>query len=204
MDEIKKDNTEERILEAAHNVFLIKGMEGARMQEIADGAGINKALLHYYFRTKEKLFEAIFNKIFEHVFPGIQDLVLSSIPIEVKIKRFIDSYISLLLRNPFLPAFILKEINRDPGFFIRAIGKHRFEPKSFLQIIEAEMEKGNIRKMDPRDLVINILSMCLFPFAGRPVLHVVLFDGNKAAYKEFLEKRKETIKDFVLHSILLK
>ena len=88
MNEIKKDNTEEKILNAAQTVFIQKGMDGARMQEIADEAGINKALLHYYFRTKQKLFEAIFKKVFSQIFPNLMDMVHSELPIEEKLGDF--------------------------------------------------------------------------------------------------------------------
>ena len=75
--EIKKDSTEDKILEAAKNVFVTKGMEGARMQEIADEAGINKALLHYYFRSKERLFEAIFSEVIQMAFPQLTQILKS-------------------------------------------------------------------------------------------------------------------------------
>ena len=103
MNELKKDNTEEKILNAAQRVFVEKGMDGARMQEIANEAGINKALLHYYFRTKQKLFEAIFKKVFKSILPNIMEMVHSDLPIEKKLEIFIEKYIELLLKNPFVP-----------------------------------------------------------------------------------------------------
>ena len=109
MTEVKKDNSEEKILNAAQSVFIQKGMDGARMQEIADEAGINKALLHYYFRTKQKLFEAILKKVFSNILPNLMDMVHSDLPIEEKLGIFIENYIDLLMENPYLPNFILKE-----------------------------------------------------------------------------------------------
>ncbi len=204
MNEAKKDNTEEKILNAAQTVFTQKGMDGTRMQEIADEAGINKALLHYYFRSKQKLFEAIFSKVFSQIFPDIKSLIYSEKPIDEKLGVFIEKYIDLLMRNPFLPTFILKEVNRDPEFLASVIKKQGINPADILQLLEKEMEKGQIRKMDPRDLMINILSLSIFPFASRPLMQIMFFSNDKKAYKEFLVQRKETVKSFVLNSILLK
>ena len=203
MNDPKKDNTEERILNAAQDVFIRKGMDGARMQEIADEAHINKALLHYYFRTKEKLFNAIFEKVFSHIFPNLMAMVYSNLPLEEKLGIFIEKYIELLQKNPFLPTFILKEIHRDPEFLASTIRSSGINPLEVFAMFEKEMEKGTIRKMDPRDLLVNLLALCIFPFAGGPLLNIVFFNNDKKAYNEFLVHRKTTIKEFVLNSILL-
>lgn len=200
----KKDNTEEKILSAAHLVFTKKGMDGTRMQEIADTAGINKALLHYYFRTKQKLFEAIFKSAFKKIFPRIEEMIYAEIPIENKLETFIDNYIDLLLQNPFLPAFILKEINRDPEFFATTIQSVGVNPKIVFGLFENEMKNGKIKKMDPRELMVNILALSIFPFAARPLMKAVFFDNDKNAYDQFLNQRKTSVKEFVLNSILIK
>ena len=204
MKEIKKDNTDEKILSAAQSVFIIKGMDGARMQEIANEAGINKALLHYYFRTKQKLFEAIFSKLFNQIFPNLEMLIESDKPIDLKLGAFIEKYTEVMLKNPFLPAFILKEINRDPNFFPSIFKEKGIDPSKILEMFEKEMETGNIVKMNPRDLIINMLSMCLFPFAAKPLLQLILFENDSKAYDQFLIERKTTVKNFVLNSILIK
>ncbi|MGC9353924.1 MAG: TetR/AcrR family transcriptional regulator [Mariniphaga sp.] len=204
MKEIKKDNAEDRILEAAQNVFTRKGMDGSRMQEIADEAGINKALLHYYFRTKQKLFEAIFNKVFKQIFPNLDAFIRSQLPFEEKLETFIDKYISLLLKNPFLPAFILKEIHRDPEFLASVIKSTGVNPNAVFSMLEKEMAAGKIRKMDPKELLINILALSVFPVAAKPLMQIMFFENNKKAYNDFLLKRKETVKDFILNSILAK
>ena len=204
MNEIKKDNTEEKILAAAQIVFVKKGMDGARMQEIANEASINKALLHYYFRTKEKLFEAIFRTVFSQILPDIKTFIVADKSIEVKLELFIDKYISLLQKNPYLPTFILREINRDPGILVSIFRELGFNPKALFSMFEKEMDAGKIRKMDPRDLMINILGLSIFPFAARPLLQNMLFENDKKAYTDFLERRKITIKEFILNSILIK
>lgn len=203
MNEIKKDNTEEKILKAAHTVFIQKGMDGARMQEIADEAGINKALLHYYFRTKEKLFDAIFKKVFSKILPNIMEMVESDLPIENKLGMFIENYIDLLMRNPFLPTFVLKEMNRNPDFLASVIKGTGIEPARIFSMFEREMDAGKIRKTDPRDLLINILSLSIFPIAAKPLMTIMFFENDKNAYKAFIEQRKESVKTFILNSILL-
>jgi len=204
MNDIKKDNTEEKILDAAQTVFTRKGMDGARMQEIADEAGINKALLHYYFRSKQKLFEAIFSVVFSKAFPNIQQFLASDIPVEEKMGRFIEKYIDLLLKNPYLPTFILKEINRDPEFLAKVIKKQGANPGELFKVFEKEMDAGNIKRMDPRELMINVIGLSVFPFAAKPLMQIMFFNNDKKAYKEFLKQRKETVKQFVLDSILIK
>lgn len=129
--EPKKDSTEEKILEAAKTVFLAKGMDGARMQEIADEAGINKALLHYYFRSKERLFEAIFSHIVKFAFPEITRIIASEEPVVVKIERVIDAYLGLLLKHPFIPGFIMKELSRDPSGLFKMITRFGFINRHF-------------------------------------------------------------------------
>ena len=204
MNAVKKDNTEQKILDAAQNVFMKKGMDGSRMQEIADEAGINKALLHYYFRTKQKLFEAIFKQLIKKAFPSIKELIFSTIPIEEKIGIFVDKYLNLLIKNPYLPMFILKEINRDPQFLASVIKGQGANPDEVLKVFEKEMEKGTIRRMDPRHLFINILGLSIFPVAARPLMTEIFFDGNKGDYKKFLRERKDTVKEFILNSIMIK
>ncbi|HZH72925.1 MAG TPA: TetR/AcrR family transcriptional regulator [Mariniphaga sp.] len=201
MVEKKKDTTEEKILAAAQSVFIRKGMDGTRMQEIADEAGINKALLHYYFRSKQKLFEAIFNKAFAQILPDIINMVDSEKTFIEKLNIFIDNYFDLLMKNPFLPGFIIKEINRDSDLIVSVFKKQGINPSIFLEVAKQEMEKGKIRKMDPRELIINILAMCIFPFAARPLMEIIFFNNDEKAYQDFLIQRKNNVKEFVLKSI---
>ncbi|MDX8340588.1 TetR/AcrR family transcriptional regulator [Draconibacterium sp. IB214405] len=204
MTNIKKDNTEEKILIAAQNVFVRKGMDGARMQEIADEAGINKALLHYYFRSKQQLFHATFESVFCKIIPNVMRMVESDQPIEEKLDFFIENYIDVLMKNPFLPTFVLKEINQDPEFLAELIKSSGLQPKKVVEMFKTEMEKGTIRTMDPRDLLISILSLNIFPIASKPLLSLLFFDDDQKSYTEFIERRKVTVKEFVLNSILIK
>ncbi len=202
--ETKKDSTEEKILEAAKNVFVTKGMEGARMQEIADEAGINKALLHYYFRSKERLFEAIFGGIIKFAFPKITQIVQSDAGIVVKIEQFVDAYLEILLKHPFIPGFIMKELGRDPSSLFKMITKFGLNPQIIFTQIEEAMDRGEIIRMSPHHLAINLVSMCVFPFAARPVISFLIFKDNDAELEVFYQERARVIKQFIVNAIVIK
>ena len=105
--EPSSDTTEQKIFDAAHEVFSQKGMDGSTMQEIADRAGINKALLHYYYRSKDKLYEMVARAILAKAVSAIREVLEKEMPLEEKIKRFIETYIGVISRNTSLPFFIL-------------------------------------------------------------------------------------------------
>jgi len=202
--ETKKDSTEDKILEAAKNVFVSKGMEGARMQEIADEAGINKALLHYYFRSKERLFEAIFSEIIKFAFPKITRIAQSDEPFVNKIEQVVDAYIDLLIKHPFIPGFVMKELNRDPSGLFKMVMKFGLNPQVIFDQIQLAMDRGEIIQMQPRHLAANIISMCIFPFAARPLVSFVLFKDDQKALEAFYAERADVIKKFVINAIVIK
>lgn len=197
----KNHKTEELILIAAKKVFIKSGMEGARMQEISNEAGINKALLHYYFRTKQKLFEAVFNKVFNKFLPKLDNILESEKTLEEKIELFVEQYINLIINNPHIPSFVLHELNRHPERLGQLIKGKISKIPLFIQSIEKEIEKGKIKPIDPKHLIVNIIALCIFPFVARPILLEVLFDKNKHEYKEFLKQRKTEVSRFILDSI---
>jgi AcrR family transcriptional regulator len=190
-------NTESKILEAAKKVFVEKGFDGARMQEIADTAGINKALLHYYFRSKDKLFLTIFEEAFKSFSPKLGLILISDLPFLEKIRLFIESYIDLLLENPFLPLFVLNEISRNPEV-IQNVVVSSIEQifKNMDAVISKEVELGLIRKVDTYQLILNIVSMCIFPFAGKPLLKL-LFNKTDEEYRNLIFERKKIIYDVI-------
>lgn len=199
----KKDqSTEEKILAAAKHVFMKKGMAGARMQDIADEAGINKALLHYYFRSKDKLFENIFLVQAKKFFPKIGMIFQSDLPLFEKIEHFADEYITEILENPYLPWFIMNEINRDPDKFLNKVwGKDNFpKPGKFLEQIEREVKKGTIKRISPLHLLMNLLSLTIFPFIAKPMISRNL-KLDELQFREAMEQRKKEIPKFIIDSI---
>ena len=202
----QKDNTmdkttEEKIYEAARRIFIIKGMEGARMQEIADEAGMNKALLHYYFRSKENLFKAVFKDTFSKFFVKVKDTLSSEVPAKEKLNAFIDNYINLIQANPYVPQFIISEINRDPKVLKNLMFESGIEPQKILDLLLNEVQSENLSKLDPRHIVISLLGMLVFPFVARPLLQMVYFNDDREAYDRFLNERKEVVKNMILKFI---
>jgi len=195
------DSTEQRIFDAARELFVQKGLDGAKMQEIADRAGINKALLHYYYRSKEKLYEMVAKAVINRAFPVIRQLVESEEPLEQKITRFIDFYIELISKNTFIPLFIITELNKHPDRFFESIFPTNLpKPEVFFRQVEEEIARGNIRPIKPQHLLVNIVSMCVFPFVAKPMLRIVL-GLSQEEINQFLAERKEEVKRFVFQAI---
>ncbi|MEO6135942.1 MAG: TetR/AcrR family transcriptional regulator [Ginsengibacter sp.] len=203
MGKIKKEKTtEEKILAGAKKIFLTKGMAGARMQDIANEAGINKALLHYYFRSKQKLFEVIFLEAAQKLFPKINSIFESDSPLFEKIENFCEEYITIMSENPYLPLFVLNEINQDPENFIGKIwDKKGFpRPQKFLEQIEKEVKKGTIKKISPLHLLINLISMCIFPFVGKAMIQFTMA-LDEMQFKNVINQRKKEVSKFIIDSI---
>lgn len=198
-------DTESKILQAAKKVFILKGLDGARMQEIADEAGINKALLHYYFRSKDQLFMMIFKKEISNFFPRIMPFIKSKeLDFEGKIRVFVENYIDIFIANPFLPVFVIREVNRNP-----MVVKDFFTEMDFdiRQVRSTMLEFASQLGYTPREatqLIVSIISMCVFPFAARPIIEHVLFDGNANELDIFLQERKRYATEFIISSITQK
>jgi AcrR family transcriptional regulator len=194
-------STEQKILEAAKQVFMEKGIDGARMQDIADKAGINKALLHYYFRSKEKLFEMIFMEEARKFMPKVTSIMVSEMTLFEKVEKFVGEYIDTLLQNPLLPIFILNEINRNPKDAIKKIfGNQRPPIDKVDELITKLVKKGEIKPIKGYELMVNMVSLCIFPFLARPMVQWI----TKATDDEFvklMELRKKTVVKFVIDSI---
>ena len=198
----EKEKTEEKIIEAARQVFLVKGFDGARMQEIADTAEINKGLLHYYFKSKNKLFEMVFGIAFETMFARMTSIINADQPLFDKIRSFCHSYISLLSVNSYLPRFVLNELGKNPENFVSNLLKKKMKPnfRPFFVQIEQEIEAGNIRNVEPLEVVVNMMSLCVFPFIGKPIFQVML-NLNPKQFEEMIETRKTEVAEFIIQSL---
>ena len=193
--------TEEKIFEAAFKVFQLKGFKGARMQEIADEAGINKAMLHYCFKNKELLFEAVFMNAFGKLAPQINEIFKSQDSIFEKIKKFTDSYISFVMDYPFLPQFIIQEMNNNPEFVTKFLKKeNRPDPTKLIHQIENEIKLGILKPINPKQLLIDIFSMTVFPFAAQALLKGMIQVSNEE-FMQLMEERKKYIYEHIITSI---
>ena len=201
MGKHKDNQTEEQILTAAQHVFQTKGMDGARMQEIADKASINKAMLHYYYRNKRLLFEAVFKKAFSLLAPQLNAILNDDSSLEEKIKNFTHDYISFILKHPYLPNFIIQELNRNPKFIEKIKNNVAFPDISrFKEQVNREVENGTIRPITAEQLFINIVSLNIFPFVGSPLIKAFTNVDDKA-YKVIFEARKKEVSDFIINAI---
>jgi len=191
------EDTEAKIFRAAEEEFVARGYKGARMQHIADQAGINKSLLHYYYRSKEKLFRAVFSKTAEKVFPKIPKMWGWDVPLIERMERFVDGYIDILLKNPMLPSFVMHELQQNPGQLVSMFGDLLSFPfQKVKEEILRSMESGEIRKTDPEHLLANVVGLCVFPFVARPMLEKVT-GMSKEEFDQFLIDRKQHVKEFI-------
>ena len=201
MANTKDKNTESKILNAAEKIFQAKGMDGARMQEIADKAGINKSMLHYYYRSKQLLFEAVFSKAFSLLAPQLNAVLNDDSSIEEKIKSFTHNYISFIIKHPYLPNFIIQELNRNPEF-VKSISQNSAFPnlEKFKIQVAFEIENKIIKPIEAEQLFIHILSLNIFPFVATPLIKAFINVDNKA-YKQLLNDRKIAVSEFIINSI---
>lgn len=199
-------DTEARILDAAHAVFMRTGTHGARMQEIAREAGVNHALLHYYFRSKERLAEAVFRRAATQLFPPVLEALASDATIEEKVARVVATEIDVLSRAPLLPGYILAEINHHPERAGQLIGSltglqtQGIAPRLFGTLgkqIEERVRAGTMRPITPDQFLINLVSLCIFPFAARPMLTAVL-GVDEAAFARMMKRRRTELVAFFL------
>jgi TetR/AcrR family transcriptional regulator len=197
-------STELKIFEAAREVFQSKGLEGARMQEIADKAEINKSMLHYYYRSKEKLFEKVYQLSIIKVIPQIVSLLNEDLPLDQKIRNFTTRYLDIIKANPDIPLFVLHELNKNPGrlktFMLNEVGK-KVQP--FIKQLEEESRKGNTIDLPPDQILVNMMSMMIFPFIGRPVFQVI-FNMTESEFEKFIEERHRLLPDFIVQSVIKK
>ncbi len=196
--------TEEIILQAASKIFILKGMEGSRMQEIADEAGINKALLHYYFRSKENLFDRVFMEIKNRLIPKVHLSIEKSDGIRAFVTMFISEYIDLIKEIPYLPQFFIHEINRDPSKIIKILQSGELPFTKMQSMIDADISAGKIKPIKIEHLMVNMVSMILFPIVARPIIESILFGNDPQQFSLFLDERKSVVTDFVLQAIEIK
>lgn len=185
--------TEERILREAERIFLEKGYGGARTTEIAEAAGVTHAMLHYYFRTKDNLFD----KVIEGKIGAVKDIMLgsltdSSIPLFEKLKSIIETHQRFIAKNPELPRFIINEIFSKPDKFNEVINVVKRNTPAAISLLQRQIdeyaEKGLCRRIDARMLILDIVSLNIFPIAAMPMVNVLLGD-NAESSEEFIERR---------------
>lgn len=185
--------TEEKIVTAARRVFIVKGLDGARMQEIADEAGINKALLHYYFRSKGKLFDRVFTETFGDLLQIIEEVFREAHNFDTFVSLFVSNYIGLIKKKPFIANFVLHELNRNPQRILEQISNSAMDKTKLVQMIQQEIGTRQGPTIHPIHFIVDLLSLCIFPFVARPIIQGVLFEGEQQQFDAFIDERAEHI-----------
>ncbi len=197
--------TEQQIFNAALKVFSRKGKDGARMQEIADYAGINRALLHYYFRSKSKLYEAVFAHGFKQFIGGLSQSLRSERSFESSLRTFVHGYMDYLCEHQDMARLMINEcLSGGPtleSYLSAAIEKREEFPGLLMEDrIRQAIEAGEIREVDPQHTMLTIVSACLFPFIALPTVR--LFHPEAVTdFEEFVKERKQHIVDLILSGL---
>jgi TetR/AcrR family transcriptional regulator len=202
-------STESRILDAAHAVFVQHGTAGARMLDIAKAAGVNQALLHYYFRTKDRLAEAVFRRAAGQLFLQVIQVLSSDLALEDKVSKVVEIEIDHLSRTPGLPSYVISELHHHPErvrlLISASTGSTPEHVRPLLiqkvrQQIAAAVRAGTLRPIEPEQFIVNLLSLCVFPFAARPMIMVLLgLDGQ--GFDTFIKQRRHQLAHFIVRGL---
>ena len=191
-------STEVKIKEAAKKIFWEKGFGSTTTRDIAECADTNIALVNYYFRSKEKLFQEIFRESFAETFVPVARILNDDLPLEAKIYKFVDHMTELLKRDPLLPMFVLSEMRGEQSKMCDMLTQvHDVESNRFQDQLEAEAAKGNIRKTDFAQVEISLMSMVIFPFISMNMLKMKKNMSTEEFYR-FMDERKKAVPEMIL------
>src|SRR5438477_11502755 len=202
-------DTEQRILDAAHVVFLHRGTAGARMQDMARQAGVNQALLHYYFRSKDRLSEAVFRRAAAQLLPQVIDVMASDLELEMKVARVVELELHHLSRTPYLPGYIISELTHHPErthHLIEAVTGMTADdvrPRVVAALhrqLGARARAGTLRRVAPEQFIVNLLSLCIFPFAARPMIQALL-GLDQRGFERFIDQRRHELASFFMRAL---
>lgn len=191
--------TEERIIESAEKLFYQKGKAGCSMQDIADDAGINRTLLNYYFRSKDQLFEAVFRKAMGSFVPNVAEMLNADHSFVEYVPALVEKIIDTMLENPQIPIFVLQELSSNPERMQQIIKEMGIDPSRAMERMRGDGVVSPIPGMNSRQLMLNLISLCIFPFAAKPLLLDILYKGDNEAYIEAMKERKELIPNIIMH-----
>ncbi|WP_158797544.1 TetR/AcrR family transcriptional regulator [Pedobacter sp. L105] len=182
--------TEQLIKDTAKRIFFSEGKLHATTQDIADAAGVNRTLVHYYFRSRDILFEQIIQEGKEEWRLVMEPILTGNHPFKVKLKKMIDTVLDLIIAYPYRELFVITEEKRHAE--IQLDGKHDLFIKPFLAEIKEEMIKGHIKTMDPRQFMMNLLSLMSYPVVSASLQKSVLRISD-AEYIKMMKQRKNII-----------
>ena len=186
------NKVEINILNAAEIIFYKKGKDGASMQDIADEAKITRTSLNYYYRSKDKLFEAVFRNTMAQFVPKLSDLIKSSRSFSEYLPEMIEIIIDSIIEKPQIPVFVIQELTTNPERIPQLYAELGYHPTDTINAMKQDELLKNL-PIDPRQLIMNVLSLCIFPFAGKPMIVSLLYQGDEEAYIEAMKQRKKLV-----------
>jgi len=192
---VKDSKTEQLIKNTAKRIFLSEGKMLATTQDIADAAGVNRSLLHYYFRSRDVLFDQVFKEALVKLRERLLSIMVSKDLFRSKIESFINIFFEELTDVPYLEAFIILQLNKDASKyeeFFTSFSGHEEKNANFLAEIKLEMDKGTIPEMKPLQFFINLFSLMAYPFAAK-TLYEKMFNLDEQEYTNLMNERKKLI-----------
>jgi len=185
--------TEKLIKEKAKILFFQKGFLNATTQEIADEAGVNRALIHYYFRSRELMLEALLDETLQEKRDRVRSVLTSDLPFREKIANYIDTIVDYGLKYPYLDNFIISETARRPEKVKLFCAKDRFRSSDLIrEALEHEIKKGKIAPISAEHFMVNLISLCNYPLLAKSVIQTI-HGLTDTAYRKFLLERKHII-----------
>ncbi|HLT75196.1 MAG TPA: TetR/AcrR family transcriptional regulator [Ohtaekwangia sp.] len=185
--------TQDLIKETAKSLFFKKGYLKATTQEIADEAGVNRALIHYYFRSRDQLLEMLLDESLCEKKERVRTILSSDLPFREKIALYIDVVVDYALEFPFLEPFIISETARNPEKISEFCSKDRGKSSELIgPQLEEEIRKKRIAPISPEHFMVNLSAMCHYPLLAKSVLKTI-HGMTEAGFKKFLMERKKVI-----------
>ncbi len=192
--EILATETEQLIKDTAKKVFFTEGRLRATTQDIADAAGINRASIHYYFRSRQLLFNKVFIEANNEMKEKLDAVFEEESSLKVKVKKFVEIFIEKSLKHPYLELFIVTEFNSYPDmkFHMTPPDTAAERMAKLNKELQVEIKAGTIKPITPHQFIITLISLCSYPFIGRPLVKHFL-DLNDEAYNKLMIERKAVI-----------
>ena len=189
------NDLEAKIIEAAKSLFIEKGFAETSMSDIAAKAGINRPSLHYYFRTKDRMFQAVFGEIVQKILPRLHNIITTrELPIAERIRSVVDAYYEVLSNNPTLPLFAMREIQRDAGYVVKAINESPMRP-TFVKLVDSlreEMAEGKLNTVPLPVLLYTFYGLLTVPFLTKGLMGR-LMDDEECIFDHLIEQWKPYI-----------
>jgi TetR/AcrR family transcriptional regulator len=196
---MKEKQTEDHIKDTAKKIFFGKGHFNAKMHEIAKEGGLNRALLHYYFRNRENLFDVVLKEAMEESFVKMFGILSTGKPFEEKIREAIEHITDCLSKYPFIENFIISEINKNPqgADSLLAVKLGKDFMKNFMKEIKHYLKKNGLPQIKPEQFMVNMMALCTYASSTKPIIQNIL-GFTETHYQSFLKERKKILPEIIL------